>query len=61
MKPKIRPLLQQCIENGIRRGYHRIHKHSIGAVPEEDIFSAIEEAIMGELYEWFDFPPTNDD
>jgi len=53
-------LLQQCIENGIRRGYHRIHKHSIGAVPEEHIFSAIEEAIMGELYEWFDFPPTND-
>lgn len=59
MKPKFRPLLEQCIENGIRRGYYRAHKHVTDPNPEE-IFNAIEEAIMGELFEWFDFPIEED-
>lgn len=54
MKPKLVPLLNQCIETGIRRGYRRAHKHCEN--PSEDaIFENIETCIMGEIYEWFDF------
>ncbi len=54
MKPKLLPLLNQCIEDGIQRGYRRAHKHCEN--PSEDvIFENIETCIMGEIYEWFDF------
>lgn len=55
MKPKFRPLLEQCLENGIRRGYYRAHKHNENPA-QETIFDEIEECIMSELYEWFTFP-----
>lgn len=58
MKPKLIPLLEQCIENGIRRGYHQVHKHD-PSPSQEAIFEAIEDAIMGELYDWFDFPSSS--
>ena len=54
MKPKVVPLLNQCIEAGIRRGYCRAHKHC-EEPGEEAIFENIERCIMGEIYEWFDF------
>lgn len=54
MKPKIRLLLEQCIESGIKRGYHRAHKY-VEQPAEEAIFDQIEECIMAEIYEWFDF------
>ena len=54
MKPKVVPLLNQCIEAGIRRGYRRAHKHC-EEPGEEAIFENIETCIMGEIYEWFDF------
>lgn len=54
MKPKIYPLLERCIEDGLRRGYRRAHKH-VENPTEEAIFQEIESCIMGEIYEWFDF------
>lgn len=59
MKPKFRPVLEQCLENGIRRGYYRAHKHNEN--PEQEaIFSEIEDCIMSELYEWFTLPVDED-
>lgn len=54
MKPKIRMIIEHCLECGVRRGYRKAHKY-VENPDEESICCAIEEAIMGELYEWFDF------
>ena len=54
MKPKILPLLEQCIEHGVRRGYSRAFKH-VEAPSKEAICENIETAVMAELYDWFDF------
>ena len=54
MKPKIRAILEDCIERGVRRGYSRAHKHT-SSPKEEAIFESIEDCIMGEIYEWFSF------
>lgn len=54
MKPKIRAILEDCIERGVRRGYSRAHKHT-PSPKEESIFESIEDCIMGEIYEWFSF------
>ena len=59
MRPKIRVLIEQCVEDGVKRGYYRAHKHTVNP-SEEAICSSIEEAIMGELYEWFDFDESDD-
>jgi hypothetical protein len=54
MKPKILPVLEMCIENGLAYGYRRAFKHTDNPT-EEQITHAIRESIMHELYEWFDF------
>ena len=55
MKPKILPVLEMCIENGLNRGYIRAYKHT--DTPDEgQILDAIEQAIMEEIHEWFEFP-----
>ena len=56
MKPKFLPVLEMCIENGLTYGYRRAFKHNDNPT-EEHITMAIREAIMFELYEWFDFEP----
>ncbi len=44
----------ECIENGVRRGYQRVHKHTES--PGEDaIFEQIEDCIMSEIVERFFF------
>ncbi len=44
----------ECIENGVRRGYRRAHKHTES--PEENvIFEQIEDCIMSEIVERFFF------
>lgn len=54
MRPKTLPLLEQCIEVGVKRGWHRAHKHNDS--PDEDtIINEIEHCVMSEIYEWFDF------
>lgn len=55
MTPKFYPLLQRCIEDGVAQGYARAHKH-MADPPEHAVRAAIEEAIMTEIHEWFDFP-----
>lgn len=54
MKPKIYPVLEMCLENGITLGYNRAFKHNDH--PTEDaIKESIHKAILNEIYEWFDF------
>ena len=54
MKPKIYPVLEMCLENGITLGYNRAFKHNDH--PTEDaIKESIHKEILNEIYEWFDF------
>ena len=55
MKPKIHVILSQAIEEGVRRGYSRAHKHNEEPT-EEVICETIEDCVMSSLYEYFDFP-----
>lgn len=60
MRPKFQPLLAECIENGVRRGYRRAFKY-VENPSEEAIVESIETAIMAELYEWFEFDSVSDE
>ena len=59
MKPKILPVLEMCIENGLSYGYRREFKHTDDPT-EDQITQAIKDAIMFELYEWFDMENINE-
>lgn len=52
MKPKVLPILEQCIEVGVRRGYNRAHKHD-SSPDESRILECIESEIMSEIYQYF--------
>ena len=54
MKPKFRVILEQAINEGIRRGYSRAHKH-VDNPTEGAIIENIEDAVMSSIYEYFDF------
>ncbi len=54
MKPKIRVILEMAIEEGVRRGYSRAHKH-VDNPTEGAIIEHIEEAVMSQIYEYFTF------
>lgn len=54
MKVKIYQLLDQCIENGTKRGYYRAHKHIENPVPET-IIQSIEDSVMAAILEYFSF------
>ena len=60
MKPKILPVLEMCIDNGLTYGYRRAFKHDDDP-SEEQITNTIKESIMHELYEWFDFEALNNE
>ena len=53
MKPKILPVLEMCIENGLSYGYRRAFKHNDDPT-EDQITQAIKDAVMHEIHEWFD-------
>lgn len=59
MKPKFRVILEMAIEEGVRRGYSRAHKH-VENPSEHSIIENIEDAVMSSMYEYFDFDDTND-
>jgi hypothetical protein len=59
MRPKVRVILEQAIEEGVRRGYSRAHKH-IENPSEGAIIEHIEEAVMSSIYEYFTFDNEND-
>ena len=54
MRPKFRVILNQAIEEGVRRGYHKAYKHT-DAPTDEAVINTIEDCVMGALYEYFDF------
>ena len=57
MTPNHYKLLQRCVEEGLKLGYNRAYKHNECPEPEQ-IMEAQEQAIMGEICEWFDFEDT---
>jgi hypothetical protein len=54
MRPKFRVILEMAIEEGVRCGYRRAHKH-VDNPTEGAICEHIEEQVMSALYEYFDF------
>jgi hypothetical protein len=54
MKPKTRVILEMAIEEGVRRGYSRAHKH-VENPTEGAIIEHIEDAVMSQIYEYFTF------
>ena len=54
MKPRLRKIIEDCIENGVRRGYNRAHKH-VENPGADDIITNIENAVMAEFYDYFIF------
>jgi len=54
MRPKIREILEECIETGIESGYIRAHKHNDNPYSFH-IYEQIENAIWLEIDERFDF------
>ena len=54
MKPKFHVILEMAIEEGVRRGYSRAHKH-VENPTEGAIIEHIEECVMGSIYEYFTF------
>ena len=60
MKPKILPVLEQCIEHGTIRGYNRAYKHDDD--PSSDVITqTIFNCIMEEIHEWFEFESEYDE
>ncbi len=55
MKPKTIPLLEQCIEVGVALGLRRAYKHNDNP-SDAHVQAEITNAVMGEFFEWFDFP-----
>lgn len=54
MKPKMYFVLEMCITAGVNLGYNRAYKHNDHPT-EETIKECINEAIINEIHEWFDF------
>ena len=54
MKAKTRVILEMAIEEGVRRGYSRAHKH-VENPTEGAIIEHIEDAVMAQIYEYFTF------
>lgn len=67
LRPKTYPLLEQCVENGLRYGVTRLFKHrststiSEQALRSEEAIDTFCRAIMSEICEWFDFAETADE
>jgi hypothetical protein len=54
MKAKEYNLIIQCIEIGVMLGWNRARKHNENPDPET-IRNEIEQAVLNEICEWFDF------
>jgi hypothetical protein len=54
LRPRTYNVLQLAIEDGVKCGWHRAHKHTENP-NEEDIYQAIESAVMDSICEWFIF------
>ena len=58
MKVKTLVILEMAINAGVKRGWHRAHKH-IENPNEATICDYIEECVMSEIYEYFSFDDEN--
>ena len=54
MKPKMYHILNVAIEEGVRQGWHRAHKH-VENPTEGAIIEHIEDAVMSAIHEYFTF------
>jgi hypothetical protein len=54
MKPRILPLIEQCVETGVTRGCRLAHKH-VEHPSQEAIIDRITDAVMAEFHDWFTF------
>jgi len=54
MKPKFRVLLEMSIDEGVRTGFFRAHKHVEDPSPEA-VIESIQEHVMSKMYEYFIF------
>ena len=54
MKAKIAVILDECVDNGVDRGWARAHKHNESPM-EIQIKSHIKECVMSQIYEYFSF------
>jgi hypothetical protein len=54
MKPKFHVILEQAIEDGVRRGWHRAHKH-VENPSQESVWEEIENGVMSSIHEYFTF------
>lgn len=57
MKPKFLPIFEQCLEEGIRFGYNRAHKH-VENPSIDAIVDSISTEIMNSLSTYFDLNET---
>ena len=54
MKPKLYHILNIAVEEGVKRGWYRAHKH-VETPSEEAVTEAIEDAVMSAIHEYFTF------
>lgn len=54
MKPKIVPLLEHCVQEGVLSGYSKAFKNDNNP-SEEHITTCIQNSIMIQIYEHFEF------
>lgn len=54
MKAKFRVILEMAIEDGVKQGWYRAHKH-VEKPTEESIKEHIEDQVMSSIYEYFTF------
>lgn len=60
MKVKLQRVLEDCLERGINYGYNRAFKHT-DTPSEEVVKDQIMQAILNELYEYFDMTGDGND
>jgi hypothetical protein len=54
MKAKTYSLIEKCVEEGIRHGFSKAHKHDMN--PSQSVIEmSIHDAVMLEISEWFTF------
>lgn len=54
MRPRTYRILELAVEDGVKYGWHRAHKHSENP-SELDIASEIQNAVLNAISEWFVF------
>ena len=59
MKPKFRNVLEMALEEGVRFGWNRAHKHVEGTPHIDAAADAIVTEIFNSLDTWFDFEDDN--